>query len=163
MKIWKDLQEYSGGSLKRAIVTLLTNPCFHSIVLYRLAHFFYNIRLSILAKVIWYFNRVIFNVDIDYRADIAGGFKLVHGLGTVIGKDVKSLGRMTIYQGVTLGGSGKTRIYGDQEIFQPVIEENVIIYTDAKVFGPVIIGANNHIKAGAIISEDVLPWGGAYR
>lgn len=157
MKIVSDIKMYANGSFKKTIATILFNPCFHSIVLYRMAHCFYRIHLSIIAKVIWYFNRVVFNVDIDYRAHIAGGFKLVHGLGTVIGKDVKTLGRVTVYQGVTLGGSGKTRVYENQVIDQPVIEDNVIIYTDAKVFGPVIIGANNHIKAGAIISEDVLP------
>ena len=155
MKLWKDLQEYSGGSLNKAIVTMLINPCFHSICLYRLSHLFYRMHLSFVSKLIWYLNRVLFSVDIDYRADLAGGLVIKHGLGIVIGMNVKSLGRLTIYQGVTLGGAGKERMWNGQVINQPIIEDNVIIYTNAMVFGPVIIGKNVHIKAGNVVKEDI--------
>lgn len=78
-----------------------------------------------------------------------------HGLGIVIGKDVLSEGKLTIYQGVTIGGSGKTREYCGKIIDQPIIKNNVICYTDSKIFGPVLIGENNRIKAGQIIAEDL--------
>lgn len=155
MKIFLDLEMYSDKNVKKALITVLTNPCFHSVCLYRVSNFFNNIHLSIFAKIVWYINRILFNVDIDYRANLAGGFKLIHGLGTVIGKDVESKGRIVVYQGVTIGGSGKYREYNGHIIDQPIIEDNVIIYTDAKVLGPVIIGPNNHINAGKIITEDM--------
>jgi len=65
------------------------------------------IHLIPVAKLIWYMNRLLFHCDIDYRADLAGGFMIVHGLGIVIGSGVKSNGRLKVYQGVTLGGDRK--------------------------------------------------------
>ncbi|MFA1015971.1 serine O-acetyltransferase [Dubosiella newyorkensis] len=155
MRIWKDLHEFSRGSTKKAIVTLLTNPCFHLICLYRLSNFLYRIHLSFLSKLIWYLNRFLFSVDIDYRADLAGGLVIKHGLGIVIGMNVKSLGKLTVYQGVTIGGSGKERLLNDSIITQPIIEDNVIIYSNAMLFGPIIVGKNQYIKAGEIIKEDI--------
>lgn len=138
------------------IVTLIANPCFHSVLLYRISNFFYKIHLSIVAKIIWYINRLLFSVDIDYRCDLAGGFVLIHGIGVVIGRYVQSEGSLTLYQGVTLGGAGKERLYEGEILLQPLLKENVTIYTDAKVFGPVIIGKNNHIKAGEIVVDDII-------
>lgn len=90
MKLIKDLREFVGdGGMGKIVGTVLINPCFHSVVLYRLSSFFYKIKCSVLAKFVWYINRVVFSVDIDYRANLAGGFVLVHGLGTVIGTGVK--------------------------------------------------------------------------
>ncbi|MCM1227310.1 MAG: hypothetical protein NC320_07795 [Clostridium sp.] len=155
MRLWQDLKAFSQGSYKKAIVTILINPNFHCVCLYRLSSFLYKIHLSIISKLIWYLNRIIFNADIDYRCDLAGGFRLVHGLGVVIGRSVKTKGKVTVYQGVTLGGSGKVRIIDGKSTGQPIIGNNVIIYTDAKIFGPVIIGDNNKIKAGLIISSDI--------
>ncbi len=57
------------------------------------------------AKVVWYLNRVLYHVDLDYKAQLAPGFKLVHGLGVVVGAGVVSDGPLTVYQGVTIGGS----------------------------------------------------------
>ncbi len=155
MRLWQDLKAFSQGSYKKMVVTILINPNFHCVCLYRCSNLLYKIHLSIVAKLIWYLNRIIFNADIDYRCDLAGGFRLVHGLGVVIGQSVKTKGKVTVYQGVTLGGSGKSRIIDGKSTGQPIIGNNVIIYTDAKIFGPVIIGDDNIIKAGRIISDDV--------
>lgn len=117
---------------------------------------FYIIFITPLSKIIWYLNRIIFSCDIDYRADLSGSFVIKHGLGIVIGSSVKSLGVLKVYQGVTLGGSnGKSREFQNTTIWMPYIKPNVTIFTDAKVFGPVVIGSDNIIKAGSIISSDV--------
>ncbi len=158
MRINDDLKVYTGNSgFKKKNATIIFNPCFHSVFLYRLSNFFYRLHLNIIAKIIWYFNRVVFNVDIDYRADLAGGFALIHGMGTVIGMNVKSLGKLIVYQGVTIGGTNNKvrKINGDNLLDQPIIGNNVIIYTDAKIFGPVIIGDNNIIKASSIVTKDM--------
>lgn len=107
MKIIQDFNAFlqNDNSISKKIATLIFNPNFHSVVLYRVSHFFYKCHLNIISKIIWYINRVIFCVDIDYRAELAGGFRLVHGLGTVIEKDVISMGRLTVYQNVTIGGA----------------------------------------------------------
>lgn len=85
MRIIQDWRQFTlDGGLKKKIATLLFNPCFHSVCLFRLSNFFYRMHLTVISKIIWYINRLLYNVDIDYRADLAGGFHLVHGLGTVI-------------------------------------------------------------------------------
>lgn len=157
MKITEDLKAFvSGGETAKTIATVLLNPCFHSVCLFRLSSFFYRIHLAIISKIIWYINRLLFHVDIDYRADLAGGFVLVHGLGTVIGCETRSLGHLTVYQGVTIGGCGRTRVDENGKIWgQPLLENNVTIYTGASLFGPIVVSEGAKIKAGQIVSEDI--------
>lgn len=158
MYIVEDLYAFSNGSVKKMISTIITNPCFHALCLHRLANLFYRLHLSPISKLVWYINRIIFHMDIDYRCNLGGGVCIKHGLGLVIGKDVVSEGRLTLYQGVTIGGSGREREYEGKIIDQPILKNNVICYTDAKIFGPVVIGQNNKIKAGRIVCEDLGDW-----
>ncbi len=156
MRLVEDYREYTknSGIIKKISIVFL-NPCFQSVALYRLSSFFYKLKLSVLAKIVWYINRIIFSVDIDYRANLAGGFVLVHGLGTIIGKDVVSNGKLTVYQGVTIGGSGRSKVIeGEKEIWQPILGKNVCIYSNAMVLGPVRISDNVKIKAGERITID---------
>ena len=158
MRIVQDYNAFTKGegALKK-ISTIVFNPCFHSVCLFRLSNALYKCHLSILAKITWYINRLFFHVDIDYRANLAGGLVLVHGLGIVIGKSVKSKGRLTIFQGVTIGGNkGRTHIEENGEIRgQPTIGENVTIYANACVVGPIHIADGKTINAGMIVSRDV--------
>lgn len=103
MKIIDDLKEFSNHNKKKMIMTVLINPCFHSVLLYRISNFFYKIHMSVLSKIIWYINRLLYHVDIDFRAELAGGFVLVHGLGVVIGAGVVSEGPLKVYQGGNIG------------------------------------------------------------
>ncbi|MBQ6421507.1 MAG: hypothetical protein IJK02_10575 [Clostridia bacterium] len=155
MKLKEDLRAFSGNNKKKALETALTNPCFHAVALFRLSNLLYRMHLSPLAKMVWYYNRVIYSCDIDYRADLAGGFVLVHGIGTVIGRYVRSEGLLRVYQGVTIGGSNRLKgEYAERTFRQPVLKDNVCVYTGAKIFGPVVIGKNNIVKSGAIVTED---------
>lgn len=158
MRIVEDFRAFTeNGGISKKIATLLFNPCFHSICLFRCSNFLYRCHLDVISKILWYLNRMLFHVDIDYRADLAGGFVLVHGLGTVIGCEVCSKGRLTVYQGVTIGGNcGKVRIDSDGKTRgQPIFGKNVTIYTDVSIFGPVVIGDNVVIKAKSLITHDV--------
>lgn len=161
MRITKDLKVFAaGGGIGKKIVTVIANPCFHSVCLYRLSNQLHRIHLGFLGKLFWYINRLLFHVDIDYRANLAGGFVLVHGLGTVIGKDVISKGKLVVYQHVTLGGgNGKPgRRDPDGNVRgMPLLENNVKIYTGATVIGGITVGENSMIKAGSVISRDVPP------
>lgn len=146
------------GGYKKALATIFTNPCFHSVVLYRLSNMFYRLHMQVISKIIWYINRMLFHVDIDYRADLAGGFFLVHGLGVVIGKGVVSKGKLVVFQGVTIGGgNGKPpridengRSYG-----MPIFMDNVVVYSGAVVVGGIIVGENSIIKANSVVCEDM--------
>lgn len=154
MRILDDYKAYAKNSVGKGISTLIFNPCFHSIVLYRFSSFLYHVHISPLAKAIWYLNRVIYNVDLDYRSQIDGGFRLIHGLGVVIGCDVVAGKNLTVYQGVTLGGNGCKKHIGAGGRTQPYVEDNVTIYVDAKVFGPIHIESGTKIKAGRIVSSE---------
>lgn len=101
---------------------------------------------------------MLYHVDIDYRANLAGGFVLVHGLGTVIGKDVISKGTLKIYQHVTLGGgNGKPGRQDADGIVRgmPLFEENVTVYTGASIIGGIVVGKNTIVKAGCIVSKSI--------
>ncbi len=159
MRLVQDFREFSeNGGIGKKVATLLLNPNFHSVCLYRLSNFLFRIKLSPIAKIVWYINRLFFHVDIDYRADLAGGFVLVHGLGTVIGKNVVSKGKLKVYQHVTLGGgNGKpARLDEDGKLRgMPLFLGDSIVYTGAIVVGGITVSAGTIIKAGEIISRDI--------
>lgn len=161
MRINKDFKAFTkNGGAGKKIATIFLNPNFHSVCLFRLSNLFYRIHLGVIGKIIWYINRMIFHVDIDYRADLAGGFFLVHGLGTVIGRNVVSKGPLTVYQHVTLGGgNGRPgRVDEKGKVWNmPLFEPNVVVFAGAFVIGGITIGENSRIKAGHIVSHDVEP------
>ena len=95
-------------------------------------------------------------MDIDPRADLSGGLVLIHGMNIVIGHEVRSLGRLTIYHGTTLGGNfGKRRNILGIETGQPVLDDNVIVGPGSSVLGPVYVGKNVIIGANAVVTRDV--------
>ena len=156
MKILEVIKAFSEKSLIKGVYTILLNSNFQMIFWYRIAHFLYRIHLSFFSKIIMYFHKLIFSCDIDYRCEIGGGIKIIHGLGIVIGKDVSIGTNCTIYKGVVLGGNGnKINERNGKIINQPQIGNNVFIYTNAMILGPVIVGENSRIGAGTIIMHDV--------
>lgn len=154
-----DIKRYSNGSVTKGIVNFFMNPNFHCITNYRIAHFLhYNWNLNIVPKLITNINRVIYSVDIDYRAKISGGFKLIHGIGTVIGAYVAIEENVTVYQNVTLGGNKKK--YGEingKIITQPYICKNVSIYASALVLGGIIIGESSEIGSNTVVTSNIPP------
>lgn len=159
MRLKEDYKQFlDEKGFKKKLSTVLLNPNFHSVCLYRFSNLLYRCHLELPAKIIWYINRMFFHVDIDYRADLGGGFVLVHGLGTVIGKNVISKGPLKIYQHVTLGGgNGKPgRLDEDGKVRgMPLFGKNCIIYTGAIIVGGITIKDNSIIKAGSIITHDI--------
>lgn len=143
----------------RSLGTFFLNPCFHAVALFRLSAFLFRAHLEPLAKVVWYLNRMLYHVDLDYKARLAPGFRLVHGLGVVIRAGVVSDGPLTVYQGVTIGGShGRHRDDDRGNVFwQPHFGNDVIVYTNSCVFGPIYIGDGAIVKAARIVTRDVGP------
>lgn len=161
MRVFEDLKQYSQGSVLHGLYALVLSSDFHSVVIYRIAHMIGRIKiLAPASKLLMYINRVLYSVDIDYRADIAGGLMLIHGIGTVLGLDVRIEGPVRIYQGVTLGAhdpvrQNKVRVLNGRTFSQPWIMPNASIYANASIIGPVIIGTNSVIGANCIITKDV--------
>jgi len=153
MRILEDFKFYRKESLSKSVFAVLINPCFHCLLLYRVSHMLYRNKLTIIAKCIWFINRIIYNVDIDYRSIIGKNVIIIHGIGIVIGHKVIIEDNVKIYQGVTLGGNNnKNIIYNGEEITQPIIKSGSILSPNSMIFGPIIVKENSFIKAGEIVS-----------
>ncbi|MGB9847366.1 MAG: serine O-acetyltransferase, partial [Desulfotomaculales bacterium] len=131
---------------------LLCYPGLHAIILHRVAHFFYRRRFFFIARLISHFSRFLTQIEIHPGAKIGEGFFIDHGAGVVIGETAEIGNNVTIYQGVTLGGTGKEK--GKRH---PTIGNNVVISTGAKVLGAITVGENSKIGAGSVVLKDVPP------
>ncbi|MBP5245538.1 MAG: serine O-acetyltransferase, partial [Clostridia bacterium] len=123
---------------------------FHALVYYRIAHFFYKHKLKFIARWISQTGRFFTGVEIHPGAVIGSGLFIDHGSGVVIGETAVIGDNCTIYQGVTLGGTGK-----DVGKRHPTIGNNVMIGAGAKVLGPFTVGDNAKIAAGAVVLREV--------
>ncbi|MDD6888318.1 MAG: hypothetical protein PUE41_07585 [bacterium] len=157
-----DVRAAAEGARGRALSTIFLDANWKAIRNYRLAHALHaRFGLRVLPRFLSYRSRVRFAIDIDFRAEIGPGFVIRHGMGVVVGRDVRAGSRLSLHQGVTLGGNGgKTRdLHTDFGDFpgatQPVLGDNVSILTGACAFGPVAIGSNAVIGAGTLLFTDV--------
>lgn len=156
MRIIEDLKRYSGGSAAKALYHVLLNSNFQMIFWYRVANALSKIHVSPVSKIIMYFHKLIYACDIDYRADIGGGFRIVHGIGIVIGAEVVCGKNCTIYQGVNLGGNlGKKKVINGKLTGQPYLHDGVTLYAQSCVMGPVEINAGSRVGANAVITSDI--------
>ncbi len=134
------------------IEVLLTYAGLHAVILYRIAHFFRGIKIPILPRMISQFARALTGIEIHPGATIGNGFFIDHGTGVVIGETAVVGDNVTLFQGVTLGGTGKER--GKRH---PDIGNNVVVGTGAKILGNIIIGENSYIGANAVVLNNVPP------
>lgn len=137
---------------KTFLEVILCYPGLHAIVLHRLAHTLHRNKLILIARLISQFGRFITGIEIHPGATIGNGVFIDHGTGVVIGETAEVGDNVTIYQGVTLGGTGKER--GKRH---PTVGNNVVVGTGAKVLGPIIIGENAKIGAGSVVLNNVPP------
>ena len=135
---------------RNAYEVMLLYPGLHAIIIHRLAHCFYMKNFRFLARIISVINRFLTGVDIHPGARIGEGVFIDHGAGVVIGETAEIGNNVTIYQGVTLGGTGK-----DKGKRHPTIGNNVVISSGAKVLGPFKVGDNSKIGAGAVVLKEV--------
>ena len=132
---------------------LLTYSGVHALMWYRLARFFQRIKLKLIARMISQFARFLTGIEIHPAAKIEGGVFIDHGSGVVIGETAEVHKGTVIYQGVTLGGTGKER--GKRH---PTIMENVTLSAGAKVLGGFTVGKGAKIGAGAVVLKEVPPY-----
>ncbi|AAM25457.1 serine O-acetyltransferase [Caldanaerobacter subterraneus subsp. tengcongensis MB4] len=137
---------------KSVLEVLLCYPGLHAIILHRIAHYFYKKGFILLPRLISHINRFLTGIEIHPGAKIGRRFFIDHGMGVVIGETTEIGDNVTIYQGVTLGGTGKEK--GKRH---PTIKDNVVIGSGAKVLGPIVVGENSKIGAGAVVLKDVPP------
>jgi len=130
----------------------LTYSGVHALSRHRVAHFFYKIKLKMIARLISQWNKFLTGIEIHPAAKIEGGVFIDHGVGVVIGETAEVKSGVVIYQGVTLGGTGKEK--GKRH---PTIEKNVTISAGAKVLGGFTVGEGAKIGAGAVVLRPVPP------
>lgn len=129
---------------------ILTYSGFHALVMYRFAHFMYVHNYKLVARIVSQIAKFFTGIEIHPGAKIGSGVFIDHGEGVVIGETAEIGNNVVIYQGVTLGGTGK-----DKGKRHPTIEDNVMISAGAKVLGPFTVGKNAKIGAGSIVLNEV--------
>ncbi len=129
---------------------VLTYNGFHALVLYRIAHYLHVRGFRLIARMISALGRFFTGIEIHPGAKIGYGVFIDHGTGVVIGETTEIGNNVTIYQGATLGGTGK-----DKGKRHPTVESGVMISAGAKVLGPITIGKNAKIGAGSVVLKDV--------
>ncbi len=127
-------------------------PGFHAIIYHKLAHFLYKKEWFFLARLVSHFSRFLTGIEIHPGATIGKGFFIDHGSGIVIGETTEIGDNVTLYQGVTLGGSGKEK--GKRH---PTIGNNVTISAGAKVLGSFNVGDHAKIGGGSVVIKAVPP------
>lgn len=135
---------------RNALEILLLYPGVHALIRYRIARFFYKIHLRFIAKIISACCRFWTGIEIHPAAKIGRNLFIDHGHGVVIGETAEIGDNCTIYQNVTLGGTGKQR--GKRH---PTLKNNVVVGAGAKVLGNITIGNNVKIGANSVVLQDV--------
>ena len=138
---------------RNSFEVLLTYSGVHALSWHRVAYFFHKIKLKLLARCISQFARFLTGIEIHPAAKIDAGVFIDHGSGVVIGETAEVHKGTVIYQGVTLGGTGKE--HGKRH---PTIMENVTLSAGAKVLGGFTVGKGAKIGAGAVVLKEVPPY-----
>jgi serine O-acetyltransferase len=131
---------------------LICYPGLHSLWFHRIAHCLYKKNFVLIPRSISQFSRWVTGIEIHPGAKIGEGLFIDHGTGVVIGETTEIGNNVTIYQGVTLGGTGKEK--GKRH---PTIGNNVVISTGAKILGSIKVGDNAKIGAGSVVLKPVPP------
>ncbi|MDD3429391.1 MAG: serine O-acetyltransferase [Oscillospiraceae bacterium] len=148
MSLIKDARNiaHKDPAAKSIIEVMLLYPGFHALIYYRISHFFYKHNHFFLARMVSQWGRGFTGIEIHPGATIGNGLFIDHGAGVVIGETAEIGNNVTIYHGVTLGGTGK-----DIGKRHPTIADNVLIGTGTKVLGPIHIGENSRIGANSVV------------
>ena len=153
--IVKNVKEYTETVRKndpalRGSLEILLYPSTWALLFYRVSHMLYNRRLYFLARLISQIGRLYTGIEIHPGAKIGKNLFIDHGAGVVIGETAEIGDNVLIYQGVTLGGTGK-----DKGKRHPTVGNNVMIGAGVKVLGPFKIGDNARIGAGSVVLAEV--------
>jgi len=131
---------------------VLSYAGFHALLLHDVAHMLHRLGLPLIPRLISQFARFLTGVEIHPGARIGRGVFIDHGMGVVIGETAEVGEGTTIFQGVTLGGTGKQA--GKRH---PTVGRNVVIGVGASVLGDVTVGDNSYVGAGAVVLKDLPP------
>jgi serine O-acetyltransferase len=135
-----------------SVEILATWPGVHALLAHRVAHALFDAGVPVAPRAIAAVSRSLTGIEIHPAANIGRGFFIDHGMGVVIGETAAIGANVTLYQGVTLGGTGFAA--GKRH---PTVEDNVTIGSGAKLLGPITVGHGSKIGANSVVIHDVPP------
>jgi len=156
MSLIRNISEHVTSIMERdpaprsRLEVLLCYPGLHAIWIHRFTHWLYGLRFYLLARLISQWARWMTGIEIHPGAQIGKRLFIDHGMGVVIGETAIVGDDVTIYQGVTLGGTGK-----DKGKRHPTILSQVVIGTGAQVLGNITVGVNSRVGAASVVIDDV--------
>jgi serine O-acetyltransferase len=156
MSLIRNINEHVASIMERdpapksRLEVLLCYPGLHAVWIHRFTHWLYGLRLYLIARLISQWARWMTGVEIHPGAQIGKRLFIDHGMGVVIGETAIVGDDVTIYQGVTLGGTGKEK--GKRH---PTIMNRVVIGTGAQVLGNITVGDNSRVGAASVVIDDV--------
>ena len=130
----------------------LCYPGFHAMRFHRMAHWFWVHDWKLLARFVSHVSRCLTGIEIHPGATIGDGFFIDHGMGVVIGETAEIGNNVTLYHGVTLGGTTWNK--GKRH---PTIEDNVVVGAGAAILGNIRVGQNSKIGSGSVVNREVPP------
>lgn len=135
---------------KNIFEVILCYPGFHALILHRIAHKLWTMKLPVIPRMISTFSRFLTGIDIHPGAQIGRRFFIDHGMGVVIGETTIIGDDVLLYQGVTLGGTSSKK-----EKRHPTLGRGVVVGAGAKVLGNITIGNYSKVGAGSVVVDDV--------
>ncbi len=135
---------------RSSLEILFCYPGLHAVWLHRIAHWFWKQGFLFIGRFISHLNRFLTGIEIHPAARLGPGLFIDHGMGVVIGETTEVGEDVTIYQGVTLGGTSLER-----KKRHPTVGNNVVIGTGAKILGPFRVGDNSKIGSGSVVVNEV--------
>ncbi len=135
---------------RNSLEVLLTYPGLHALLFHRLAHVCWRARLKLLARLISAFSRWMTGIEIHPGATIGRRFFIDHGMGVVIGETAEIGDDVTLYHGVTLGGTSWNK--GKRH---PTLGDGVVVGAGAKVLGPITLGPGSKVGSNSVVTRDV--------
>lgn len=135
---------------RNSLEILLLYPGVYALIGYKISHFFYKIKFKFLARFVMNCTRFRTGIEIHPAAQIGKNLFIDHGMGVVIGETAVIGDNCTLYQGVTLGGTGK-----EHNKRHPTLKNNVVVGAGAKVLGAITVGNNVKIGANSVVLKDI--------
>ena len=153
-RLRRDIQAiFARDPAARSTLEILTAyPGLHAIWFYRVAHRLWLHRMFLLGRLVSHLGRMLSGIEIHPGAAIGPGFFIDHGMGVVIGETAEIGANVTLYHGVTLGGTSWNK--GKRH---PTLEDDVVVGAGAKILGPITIGARTRVGANSVVVKNVPP------
>lgn len=152
MGLWEDAKNIrdKDPAARNVLEVIILYPGFHVLVTHKLAHFLYRHKWFFVARLISQLSRHLTGIEIHPGAKIGKRLVIDHGMGIVIGETAEIGDDCLLYQGVTLGGTGKET--GKRH---PTIGNNVLVGSGAKVLGPFKVGDNSRVAANSVVLREI--------